>query len=137
MLLGDPQQLAHVSQGTHAHGSGASVLEHLLAGEQTVPRDRGVFLGTSWRMHPAICDFISRAMYDRALRSVDGNEVLRIGLTGRPQRESGLRLLSCEHDDKPRPLPGGGRPDRARGGATARRWHRAAAWRRGPATTHP
>ncbi len=104
VLLGDPQQLAHVSQGTHAHGSGASVLEHLLAGEQTVPRNRGVFLGTSWRMHPEICDFISRAMYDGALRSVDGNEVQRIdspaGLSG-----SGLRLLSCETRRQPRPLP--------------------------------
>ncbi len=30
VLLGDPQQLAHVSQGTHPLGSGASVLEHLL-----------------------------------------------------------------------------------------------------------
>ncbi len=98
VLLGDPQQLAHVSQGTHAHGSGASVLEHLLAGEPTVPRDRGVFLATSWRMHPEICDFISRAMYGGDLKPVEGSEVQRVdspgGLGG-----SGLRLLSCEHDD--------------------------------------
>jgi hypothetical protein len=52
VLLGDPQQLAHVSQGTHLHGSGASVLRHLLGGENTIPRDRGVFLDRSWRMHP-------------------------------------------------------------------------------------
>ena len=32
VLLGDPQQLAHVSQGTHPLGAGVSVLEHLLAG---------------------------------------------------------------------------------------------------------
>lgn len=97
VLLGDPQQLAHVSQGTHAHGSGASVLEHLLGDEQTVPRDRGIFLGTSWRMHPEICDFVSRAMYGGDLRPVDGNEVQRVessGLSG-----SGLRMLACEHDD--------------------------------------
>ena len=30
VLLGDPQQLAQVSQGTHPLGAGASVLEHLL-----------------------------------------------------------------------------------------------------------
>ena len=30
VLLGDPQQLAHVSQGVHPAGSGVSVLEHLL-----------------------------------------------------------------------------------------------------------
>ena len=41
VLLGDPQQLAHVSQGTHPRGAGASVLEHLLGDAPTVPPDRG------------------------------------------------------------------------------------------------
>jgi uncharacterized protein len=62
ILLGDPQQLAHVSQGTHPLGAGASVLEHLLDGAQTIAADRGVFLRTSWRMHPAVCSFISDAL---------------------------------------------------------------------------
>lgn len=96
VLLGDPQQLAHVSQGTHPHGSGASVLEHLLGDRQTVPRDRGIFLGTSWRMHPAICDFVGKAMYDDSLDAVAGNAIQRIdspaGLRG-----SGLRMLPCDH----------------------------------------
>ena len=52
VLLGDPQQLAHVSQGTHPLASGVSVLEHLLGDLDTMPPDRGVFLDTSWRMHP-------------------------------------------------------------------------------------
>ena len=30
VLLGDPLQLAQVSQGTHPEGTGHSVLEHLL-----------------------------------------------------------------------------------------------------------
>ena len=41
ILLGDPQQLAQVSQGTHPEGTDASVLEHLLAEHPTVPPDRG------------------------------------------------------------------------------------------------
>ena len=45
VLLGDPQQLAQVSQGTHPEGAAASVLEHLLGGEDTIPPDRGLFLG--------------------------------------------------------------------------------------------
>jgi len=97
VLLGDPQQLAHVSQGTHPLGAGASVLEHLLDGAQTIPADRGVFLSTSWRMHPAVCSFISGAMYDGRLLSHAGCDVQRIdssGLSG-----NGLRLLACEHDD--------------------------------------
>ena len=97
ILLGDPQQLAHVSQGTHPLGAGASVLEHLLDGAQTIAPDRGVFLHMSWRMHPAVCSFISDAMYDGRLLSHAGCDVQRIdspGLSG-----NGLRLLACEHDD--------------------------------------
>jgi uncharacterized protein len=97
VLLGDPQQLAHVSQGTHPLGAGASVLEHLLNGAHTIPADRGVFLRTSWRMHPAVCSFISNAMYDGRLLAHPGCDVQRIdspGLSG-----NGLRLLACEHDD--------------------------------------
>jgi predicted RecB family nuclease len=97
VLLGDPQQLAHVSQGSHPRRAGASVLEHLLDGAQTIPSDRGVLLRTSWRMHPAVCSFISDTMYDGRLRSQAGCDVQRIdspGLSG-----NGLRLLACEHDD--------------------------------------
>jgi uncharacterized protein len=97
VLLGDPQQLAHVSQGTHPLGSGASVLGHLLAGADTVRPDRGVFLATSWRMHPSVCRFVSETMYDGRLSSVAGCEVQRLdspGLSG-----SGLRLIGVEHED--------------------------------------
>jgi uncharacterized protein len=37
ILLGDPLQLAQVSQGLHPPGSGASVLEHLLGAAPTIP----------------------------------------------------------------------------------------------------
>ncbi len=69
ILLGDPQQLPQVSQATHPGGAGASALEHLLAGELTVPPDRGVLLEETWRMHPDLCAFISDVMYGGKLRS--------------------------------------------------------------------
>ena len=97
VLLGDPQQLAHVSQGTHPLTSGVSVLEHLLGDLDTMPPDRGVFLDMSWRMHPEICDFVSRTMYDSRLGSIAGLERQRIdspGLSG-----SGLRVLGVDHLD--------------------------------------
>ncbi len=97
VLLGDPQQLAHVSQGTHPLASGASVLEHLLGDRDTVPSDRGVFLETSWRMHPDVCGFVSRTMYDARLTSVAGADLQRIespGLGG-----AGLRMLAVDHVD--------------------------------------
>ena len=37
ILLGDPLQLAQVSQGTHPAGTGVSVLEHLLGEHATIP----------------------------------------------------------------------------------------------------
>ena len=70
VLLGDPQQLAQVSQGIHPEGAAASVLEHLLGGEDTVPPDRGLFLSRTWRMHPDVCRFISETSYEGRLHSV-------------------------------------------------------------------
>ncbi|MGZ6633304.1 MAG: TM0106 family RecB-like putative nuclease [Solirubrobacteraceae bacterium] len=97
VLLGDPQQLAHVSQGTHPIGAGASVLEHLLDGTDTVADDRGVLLNVSWRMHPDLCDFVSRTMYDGRLTAEKRCANQRIdspGLSG-----TGLRMLAVEHVD--------------------------------------
>ena len=69
ILLGDPLQLPQVSQAIHPIGTNASVLEHVLGIEPTIPPDRGIFLTESWRMHPDICDFISHEVYDDRLGS--------------------------------------------------------------------
>jgi predicted RecB family nuclease len=96
VLLGDPQQLGQVSQGIHPAGASASVLEHLLAGEDTVPPDRGLFLSRTWRMHPDVCRFISETSYQGRLQSVpacQGQHVDSRGLRG-----TGLRWLPVEHE---------------------------------------
>jgi uncharacterized protein len=95
VLLGDPQQLGQVSQGIHPEGASASVLEHLLGGEDTVPADRGLFLSRTWRMHPDVCRFISETSYEGRLHAVPACERQRIdssGLAG-----TGLRWLPVEH----------------------------------------
>jgi predicted RecB family nuclease len=96
VLLGDPQQLAHVSQGTHPLRAGASVLEHLLDGADTVSPERGVLLNVSWRMHPEVCEFVSQTMYDGKLsaeaRCVN-QTIASPGLSG-----TGLRMLAVDHD---------------------------------------
>lgn len=69
VLVGDQMQLSQPIQGAHPGGSGLSGLEHLLGGFSTVPPDRGVFLATTFRMHPDICRFISDAVYDGRLES--------------------------------------------------------------------
>jgi predicted RecB family nuclease len=97
VLLGDPQQLAHVSQGVHPRGSGCSVLEHLLGDRETVSPAEGVFLDRTYRMHPDVCRFVSDAFYDGRLEPVEGCErqgVVSDGLSG-----AGVRLLEVEHAD--------------------------------------
>lgn len=69
VLVGDHQQLGQPIQGAHPDDVGVSVLEHLLQGQATVPDDRGIFLGTSYRMHPSICSWISNAFYDGRLEA--------------------------------------------------------------------
>jgi uncharacterized protein len=96
VLLGDPLQLAQVSKGSHPDGVGVSVLEHLLGTHATVPRDRGIFLEESWRMHPAVCTFVSEVVYDARLRSAKqcANQAVTIdGIT-----ETGLRFIPVEHE---------------------------------------
>jgi uncharacterized protein len=95
IFLGDPLQLAQVSQGVHPDGSGASVLKHLLGESPTVPPDRGIFLDESYRMHPSICAFISESVYAGRLRAAAGTAgqyVRSDGLEG-----NGLRFLAIEH----------------------------------------
>lgn len=97
VLLGDPQQLPHVSQGTHPDHSGRSVLEHLLAGASTVPADRGLFLAQSWRMHPDVCGFVSELSYDGRLASAPNRE--RQAITSSGLFGSGLRYLPVPHEN--------------------------------------
>jgi uncharacterized protein len=68
VLLGDPSQLAQVSQGRQPPHVDDSVLEHLLGDRQTVSERRGVFLDVSYRMQPDVCAFVSDAMYGDRLR---------------------------------------------------------------------
>jgi predicted RecB family nuclease len=93
VLLGDPQQLPQVSQGTHPEGSGASVLEHLLGGEDTIPPDRGLFLGVTYRLHPEICAFVSELSYEGRLHSDPSCARRRVEPGG-----IGLRWLPVEHE---------------------------------------
>ncbi len=71
MLLGDPQQLPQVSQGTHPEPVDTSALDWLVDGKRTLPGERGYFLDRSYRMHPAVCAAVSALSYEGRLRSHD------------------------------------------------------------------
>ncbi|MDT5075799.1 MAG: hypothetical protein QOJ80_436 [Mycobacterium sp.] len=94
MLLGDPQQLPQVSQGTHPEPVDESALGWLVEGHHTLPSERGYFLDCSFRMHPAVCRPVSRLSYDNRLRAREDVTAARRldGVT------PGVRLLTVDHD---------------------------------------
>ena len=69
LLLGDPQQLPQVSQGTHPEPVDTSALGWLNDGHSVLPAEFGYFLPTTWRMHPAVCAPVSALSYEGRLRS--------------------------------------------------------------------
>lgn len=100
VLVGDQQQLGQPTQGVHPGESGANALDHLLQGAATVPPDRGIFLDVSWRMHPAVCGWISDAIYEGRLHShpSTAQQALVLDGTAHPAlTPAGLRFLPVEH----------------------------------------
>ncbi|MFN2529334.1 MAG: TM0106 family RecB-like putative nuclease [Candidatus Baltobacteraceae bacterium] len=95
VLLGDPLQLAQVSQGTHPDGIGCSALEHLLGDDATISPYRGVFLDESYRMHPTLCDFISENVYEGRLHSAPQTKQQLV--SGAGVRGAGLRFIPIDH----------------------------------------
>ncbi|WP_241983575.1 MULTISPECIES: bifunctional RecB family nuclease/DEAD/DEAH box helicase [unclassified Cryobacterium] len=69
LLLGDPQQLPQVSQGSHPEPVDVSALGWLTHGHDVLPAEFGYFLAKSWRMHPAVCAPVSRLSYEGKLES--------------------------------------------------------------------
>lgn len=74
ILLGDPQQLEQPQKGSHPEGSDVTALTHLLDGNKTMPEEKGLFLGTTRRLNPAICQFTSELFYNSHLKSKGGLE---------------------------------------------------------------
>ncbi len=69
LLLGDPQQLPQVSQGTHDEPVHESALRWVMGDRATLPRELGYFLDTTHRMHPALCAKVSVLSYEGELAS--------------------------------------------------------------------
>ena len=104
LLLGDPQQLPQVSQGTHPEPIDQSALGWVSAGHDVLPVELGYFLAESRRMHPAVTTPVSRLSYegelhahpDAALRSLDG---IQPGLHPVPVQHTGNAVESREEAD--------------------------------------
>jgi uncharacterized protein len=101
VLLGDPLQLAQVSQAVHPPGAGASVLGHLLGEYATIPPDRGLFIDQTRRMHPDVCRFVSKAVYEDRLESFAGCERQGIDSPG-DLTGTGVRYVPVVHEGNAR-----------------------------------
>ncbi len=67
LLLGDPQQLPQVSQGTHPEPVDTSALGWIMHDAHVIPPDRGFFLAETRRMRPEVAEPVSVLSYDGAL----------------------------------------------------------------------
>ncbi len=92
VLLGDPNQLPQVSQGTHPDGAGASALEHVLGDARTLPPDRGLFLPITYRMHPRVNGYVSELFYERRLETDPSTALQAIDDIG-----TGIRHVPVTH----------------------------------------
>ena len=102
VLMGDQMQLGQPTQGIHPVDSGASILDYLLHKSPTIESDRGVFLGTTYRMHSLVNQFISEAVYENKLHSDEGNDsqviAVPAGYSGPLDKEAGVIFIPIEHE---------------------------------------
>ena len=101
LLLGDPQQLPQVSQGTHPEPVDTSALGWVMDGSDVVPPEFGYFLAHTWRMHPRVAEPVSLLSYGGELAShaaTDQRELVGVspGLLPLPVRHSGNATRSPE-----------------------------------------
>ena len=109
ILLGDPNQLRQPSHGIHPEGVDQSVLDHVIQDQPTMPAGYGLFLETTYRLHPAVCGFVSEVFYDGKLEPDEStrrqdlavsNGNGGVGLRYLPVEHNGNRTLSPEEVDR-------------------------------------
>ncbi|SLN77770.1 TM0106 family RecB-like putative nuclease [Oceanibacterium hippocampi] len=104
VLVGDPRQLPQVVQGAHPHPANLSCHEWMLGEDRTFPRDRGIFLPITRRMHPDVCRFISRQVYEGRLENhLDTARQGVAGIAGLPA--AGAHFVPVEHQGNAQMAP--------------------------------
>lgn len=103
ILLGDQMQLEQPVEGSHPGESGKSSLEYFLQDHPTVPDNLGIFLGTTYRMHPDICSVISDAVYESRIQPHEqtSNQLLKFPnalLSSKIGKESGIVWVPVLHE---------------------------------------
>ena len=102
ILVGDQMQLSQPVRGSHPGDSGKSILDYYLRDRSTIPPDQGIFLETTYRLHPDLCDFISKTIYEGRLKADSGNEnrVIKVPKQGakKVKKEAGVLYIPVDHE---------------------------------------
>lgn len=101
VLVGDQMQLPQPVQGVHPGQSGLSSMDYAMEEHATVPTDRGILLNVSWRMHPAVCAFISNALYDGRLQAHPSTSIQGLQLAPEnhsPLKAAGVSFVAIDHE---------------------------------------
>lgn len=102
VIVGDQMQLEQPRQGFHPGTSGLSVMAYFMGDRPTIPPNNGVFLDTTWRLHPGICTFISDAVYEGRLDNEPHtkNRVIEIEDSSLKyaKRSKGIVFIPVEHE---------------------------------------
>lgn len=98
VLLGDPQQLEQPKKGAHPDGADVAALVHILGKKRaTIGDDQGLFLDSTYRLHPVVCAFTSELYYEGRLSPVAGLELQRLEAES-PFAGAGLFLVEVLHE---------------------------------------
>ncbi len=101
LLLGDPQQLPQVSQGTHPEPVDTSALGWVMDGADVIPSEYGYFLARTRRMHPDVAEPVSHLSYRGELEAHPSTRLRRLdgvpaGVVPVPIRHHGNATQSLE-----------------------------------------
>ncbi len=104
LLLGDPQQLPQVSQGTHPEPVDTSALGWVMDGLDVIDPSHGYFLARTWRMRSEVAQAVSVLSYQGELAAHPATddrvlEGVEPGLHPVPIRHHGNATQSAEEAD--------------------------------------
>jgi len=101
VLLGDQMQLEQPIQGAHPGQSGSSALGYYLHGHAVIPDHLGIFLASTYRMHPLLCRFVSEMVYEGRLHPDEENERQSLHQpsgTRWLRKNAGIQFSPVEHE---------------------------------------
>jgi len=97
LLIGDHNQLPQVINGSHPNNNSLSTMEYLIDGDETVSKDKGLFLGTTFRMHKDVNKFISKYFYDDLLRNHDITNSRTLNHSRTEIQSTGIQFIPVHH----------------------------------------